>query len=126
MRIIVLMLYLIAIPVIALFAQTTDGDDAEWYLEKPIADIRFKGLENISETDLQGITSDFIGKSFTTPLFWDLQSKLFALDYFEEFVPEAIPADDSKTKVIIEFTVVERPVIDAINLAGNRSIRRND
>ena len=54
MRIIVLMLYLIAIPVIALFAQTTDGDDAEWYLEKPIADIRFKGLE---KSVLSGIYS---------------------------------------------------------------------
>ena len=126
MRVTVLALWLILISVAALFAQTTDNDEVEWYLDKQIEEIRFKGLENVSETDLEGITAGFIGKSFTTPLFWDLQSKLFALDYFEEFVPEAIPADETKTKVIIEFSVTERPVIDDINLSGNRSVRRND
>ncbi|MAG14158.1 MAG: outer membrane protein assembly factor BamA [Spirochaetales bacterium] len=126
MRNIVLLLWLILIPFASILAQATDSDDTEWYLNKPIEEIRFKGLENVAAADLEGITAGFIGKAFTTPLFWDLQSKLFALDYFEEFVPEAIPADDAKTKVIIEFSVTERPVIDAIDLMGNRSVRRND
>ena len=77
----------------ALQAQSTNAtDDEEWYLGKPIDDIRFTGLVNVSINDLEGIIAPFIGESFTTPLFWDLQSKLFALDFFEEFTPEAIPA----------------------------------
>ena len=109
------------------FLWTQSGDDSseDWYLDKPIEDITFVGLDNISITELEGIISPYIGKKFSNPLFWDLQSALYALDYFEELLPEAVVGSGGKSKVIIQFTIKERPVIDSIEIEGNRSIRRS-
>lgn len=102
------------------------GQNDEWYLDKPITEIKFEGLINISASELEGVVNPFIGQRFTDTLFWDLQSRLFALDYFEEFIPNAVPANPEKTSVIIEFSVTERPVVQEIKLSGNNSLRRNE
>ena len=101
-------------------------EQADWYVNKPIKDIHFLGLQNVSEADLEGITEQYIGKKFTDQLFLELQSKLYALDYFEIFVPNAIPGDDDYNSIIVEFDVEERPVVDEIRLKGNQNIRRNE
>jgi len=116
-----IVLLLLVIPVCITFAQEED-----WYIGKEIVDIRFTGLENISPSELEGITSQFIGETFTDTLYWDLQSKLFALNYFEQFTPRALPGDEDKNTVIIEFEVVERPVVGEIDVSGNTHIRTID
>ena len=103
------------------FAQTED-----WYIGKPIVDIRFTGLDNISPSELEGITGQFIGKTFSDTLYWDLQSKLFALNYFEEFVPKAVPGDEDNTSVIIEINVTERPIVGEVAVTGNANVRTLD
>jgi outer membrane protein insertion porin family len=104
-----------------LFPQT-----GEWYLKKKIKEIRFVGLVNVSKSELDGVVSSFIGQTFTDTLFWDLQSRLYALDYFEQFTPNALPGDESNQSVIIEFSVIERPIVDSIVITGNASIRKVD
>ncbi|MDC7225903.1 MAG: outer membrane protein assembly factor BamA [Spirochaetales bacterium] len=104
----------------AAFAQS-----AEWYVDKPISEIRFIGLVNIDQSELDGITDQFIGKNFTDTLFWDLQSKLYSLNYFDNFTANAVPMDGSREKVIIEFTVTERPLIKNIIFRGNLSITKS-
>jgi len=98
----------------------------DWYMGKEIIEIRFKGLNNVSEAELEGITEPFIGQSFTDDIFLDLQSKLYALDFFENFVPNALPGDDNYSTLIIEFEVNERPVVDEIVLKGNKQVRKGD
>lgn len=98
---------------------------ADWYIDKPIQAIEFTGLVNVRENELTGITDSFVGKLFSEPLFLDLQRRLYALDYFEQIVPNAVKADDAGSAVIIEFQVKERPVIDVIDFSGNRRIGRN-
>ena len=120
-----LILLVLSLPLMILSAQSSNSAE-DWYLQKPIEDITFKGLDNVSITELEGIIGPYIGKEFSNPLFWDLQSALYALDFFEELLPEAIEGKDGKSQVIIQFTVSERPVIDTIELEGNQSIRRND
>ena len=105
----------------AVYAQSAD-----WYVDKPIHEIRFIGLNNIDESELSGITNQFIDKNFTDTLFWDLQSKLYSLNYFDSFTANAVPLDDSRDKVIIEFTVIERPLIKSIIIRGNRSISKTN
>ena len=74
-----------------LFAQT----DTSWdYYNKPIRDIKFDGLENILVTDVTAVTNRFIGQTFTDELYADLISKIYALEYFSEVEPTAVPADD--------------------------------
>ncbi len=97
-----LILLCLSFPLIILSAQSADTSD-DWYLEKPIEDITFEGLDNISLTELEGIIKPYIGKKFTNPLFWDLQSALYALDFFEELLPEAMEGKNGKSQVVIQF-----------------------
>lgn len=104
---------------------------ADWYTDKIISDIRFKGLKNISQSEISAITAQFIGRKYSDELFWDIQGRLYALDYFEDLVPNAIPGNANISKydpintVVIEFTVTERPIVKRIQIIGNKNIRRN-
>ena len=100
--------------------------EKEWYQGKPIRDIVIKGLSSVSMNELAGIVEPYKGKSFSDDLFWELQSKLYALDYFEIITPNALPGDPNRNTVIIEFTVEERPVVGEIQFRGNRKVRTGD
>ncbi len=116
-----LVILFLCISVFSLAAQNT-----AWYMKKPIVEIRFKGLHHVTLSDLSGFTSQFTGKLYSDSLFKDMQSKLFALDYFRKFKAEAEPGDKDKKSVIIIFDVEEKPIIDKIIIKGNKSISKND
>ncbi len=99
---------------------------SDWYVGKPIKDIKFTGLEHVSENELRGIVQPYVGKEYSDELFLELQSKLYALDYFELFVPNAKAGDDDYNSLIIEFDVTERPVVERIQIRGNQSLRDPD
>ncbi|MGL4987151.1 MAG: outer membrane protein assembly factor BamA, partial [Treponemataceae bacterium] len=63
------------------------------------------------------------GKPFTDDLYNDLLNRIFALDYFEDIVPEVFPIDSEKNAILLRFTVKEKPIITKINYVGNRSIK---
>jgi len=115
----VLLLFLL-VSTVNIYSQST-----EWYVDKPIKEIKFIGLNNINETELTGIIEQFEGQHFTDTLFWDLQSKLYSLNYFESFTANAVPVDDSRNEVIIEFAVTERPLVKSIIINGNKNISKN-
>jgi outer membrane protein insertion porin family len=100
-----------------------DSLPAEWYQGKPIRDIRFNGLRNVDLAELEGITTPFKGRLFDDDVFWELQGRLYALEYFELLSPTAVPADALGNGVIIRFTVTERPIASRILFEGNRGIR---
>ena len=104
------------------FAQTNDN----WYYGKKIRNIDFKGLENVNSLELDGITAPFIGKEFTDELYLDLLNKVYALDFFEDVSPIALPGDAKGSSVVIEFTVVEKPFVAQLKFSGNRSIRASE
>jgi outer membrane protein insertion porin family len=106
---------------------TAQAADQEWYVNKPIKDFTFQGLITVKADDLKAVVKPYIGQAFSVdPLLWEIEAKLYALDYFETIVPNALPADDSKTSVIIEFDVKERPSIQAVEVTGNTSVRTNE
>jgi outer membrane protein insertion porin family len=101
--------------------------DQEWYVNKPIKDFTFQGLITVKAEDLKAVVKPYIGQAFSVdPLLWEIEAKLYALDYFETIVPNALPADDSRTAVIIEFDVKERPSIQVVEVTGNTSVRTNE
>ncbi len=120
-RLLVLLILVLASGV--LFAQTTEE---EWYLDKPIKNIEFNGLETVKQSTLEPIVRPYIGKAFTLELFWEIQGKLYALDYFQSIEGNAEPGDDTRTSVVVRFNVKERPTVSEIVLEGNRSVRRTD
>ena len=107
-------------------AQTTEANTGPWYMGKPIEAIRFEGLKHINLSDLEGITAQFIGTPYSPGVYKDLQSKLFALDFFKKFSAEAEPVDLEKNAVIIIFSVEERPLVDELVISGNKKIRKGD
>ena len=112
----------LALPVMA---QTTNPPD--WYLDKPISEIRFDGLSTVQRSDIEGVTRPYVGRKFSEALFQDLQSALYNLDYFDGLiVPTAIKANDLGSEVILLFKVTEKPVVDAIEFSGNEKLRSGE
>jgi outer membrane protein insertion porin family len=97
----------------------------EWYIGKPIKDITFTGLDTVSANELAATVQPYVGRDFSLELFWEIQEKLYALDYFESIESNALPAD-GETSVIVEFTVKEKPTVADIVLEGNRQLRRTE
>lgn len=105
-----------------LWAQIPDN----WYESKPIASIVFQGLKSVSKTEMDGIFDSFKGKPFSDATYSEILQKLYALDYFSDIVPKAVPADSDYQYVRLEFEVTEKPVITLIKITGNYQILRGD
>ncbi|MCR5046396.1 MAG: outer membrane protein assembly factor BamA [Treponema sp.] len=95
-------------------------EDEDWYMDRPITKITFKGLQSVKSSDLSGLTSSYVGQKFQD-CFYDLLNRLEALNYFEEISPGA--THDSGSGVILVLTVKERPVISSIKFKGNKKVR---
>ncbi len=108
--------------VIGLHAQVAD----DWYQNKTIRAITFEGLKNVARTELDGLLSSFRGKPYTDELYWDILQKLFALEYFDDITPVALPGDAERNSVVLQFQLVEKPVIKEIRFRGNSQIRTPD
>lgn len=98
----------------------------EWYIGKPISDIRFKGLQTISEIELRALLKTYIGKEFSESVSWEIQGKLYALEYFDLLIPSATAGDEQKSSVILEIQVKEKPSIDRVVFNGNLKIRSGE
>ena len=104
------------------FAQEPEG----WYNGKPVLEIQFKGLQNIASSELDEIFKSYKKKPFSDELYWEILQKIYALDYFTDIVPKAIPADDKYQYVFLEFIVKEKPAVNNIAFTGNSNIRKAD
>ena len=97
--------------------------DTEWYIGKPIRNIRFEGLQVVTNSDLDAIIREYRDQAFSAELWMQLLTAVYQLDYFTEIAPEAVPGDSQSRSVVILFRVVERPALRAILFDGNRGIR---
>lgn len=108
-----------------LFAQesgTSAEADANWYYGKPIKNVSFKGLRNVASKDVEGVTSSFVGKRFSDDVFADMIDRIYALEFFDDVEPEALPGDPKRNTVSIVFVVTERPVVTRLLFRGNKAI----
>ncbi|MDR1251732.1 MAG: outer membrane protein assembly factor BamA [Treponema sp.] len=113
--------FLIMVTALAVSAQEED-----WYRGKPVRDIVFVGLRNVKASELEGIIEPYKGRIFDDNIVWELQGRLYALEYFETISPSAVRADSLGEEVILRFTVTERPIVSRINFEGNSGVRRNE
>lgn len=118
-------LFLLALLLISALFQIY-GQGADWYYNKPISDVTIRGLRNIKRSDVEAVTNRFIGKEFTDELFADLLNRVFALNFFEDVDPVALPGDENYTSVKIELTVVELPVVTRIRYDGRNRMRLSE
>jgi outer membrane protein insertion porin family len=108
---------------IAGFAQQ---EEEGWYRGKLIKDIVFVGLSHVKASELEGIVDPYKGRAFEDNIFWEIQGRLYALDYFESISPAALRADAAGEEIIIRFTVTERPIVNRIVFDGNKGLRRSE
>jgi outer membrane protein insertion porin family len=123
------LLTLIACLTGAAFAETTEPQKTtseSWYQDKPIRSITFEGLKSVSRNELNGLFSSYQGKQFNDAIYWEILQKLYALEYFADITPVALPGDDSKSTVILNFKVVEKPVIKSIKFTGNKKLKASE
>ena len=67
--------------VLPLAAQSED-----WFYGKKIKSIKFSGLHYVSRSDVSGVTKSFLGKEFSDEVYFELLSRIGALDYFESLI----------------------------------------
>ncbi|MCQ2579986.1 MAG: outer membrane protein assembly factor BamA, partial [Treponemataceae bacterium] len=115
---ITLLFFVFALP---LFAQSED-----WFYGKKIKSIKFSGLHYVSRSDISGVTKGFLGKEFSDDIYFELLSRIGALDYFETFDTSILPANEKYDAVQIVFTVQENPVISEVEFVGNKRITKTD
>jgi outer membrane protein insertion porin family len=117
-----------ALAAIIIFSQTARvfAQDEGWYIGKPIERITFSGLNHVKLSDLEGITEQYTGRNFTDQIYAELYGQLYALELFEAINPSAVPSDPLGSAVVINFAVIERPVVSSIVFSGNRGIRDSD
>ena len=125
MKKVVLPALLFCIAIAVCFAQQTARGSAEWYQGMIIKNIVFSGLRHVKTAELEGIMESYKGRQFDDNLFWEIQGRLYALEYFDLITPSVERADYTGTEIIIRFTVTERPTVSRINFIGNSGIRRN-
>jgi len=118
--------FLLFIQAVLAFSQQTPQLESDWYLGKPIRDIFFTGLKNISQSELQGLVNPYRGRIFDDNIFWELQGKLYALEYFDRIETSTQPANAAASEVNIIFNVIERPVVERIVFSGISGLRRNE
>lgn len=107
-------------------AAATQADSGDWYIGKLIKEVSFKGLQSVDSKDVDGLVSSFRGRKFTEELFEDLINRIYALDYFDEVEPEAVPGDSKGNTVAIILRVTERPSVSRLFFSGNHQIRNTE
>lgn len=103
----------------AVYSQVSE----DWYVGKPIKNFSFKGLRSVQSSEIFGLILQYQGENFTDKLYTEILEKLYALDYFEDITPKAIPADEDYTSIRFEFEFVEKPFVKHIKFIGNEKIR---
>jgi outer membrane protein insertion porin family len=101
-------------------------EDYDWYYGRPISNIIFSGLRNISHHELDAIMFSYRGRIFNELLFDEILGRLYALDCFSSIEPSAQRANPEGTEVIIRFNVVEKPIISRVNIVGQSGVRRSE
>ena len=105
-------------------------EDSNWFVDKPLADFEFTGLITVSVDELRPLLEQYVEKRFTWDLFWEIQEKLYALEYFDSIEVNAEPGGTEvgteKDSVVLEFIVRERPSVSDVEVVGNRRIGRSE
>lgn len=98
------------------------ASDDEWFLDKTITSITFKGLQNVKEKEVQNLTKDYIGKTFTYDLFNELDQSFYSQPWLDYMTCDALRTDDENT-VNIDIEIHENPLISSLTFNGNSKIQ---
>ncbi len=118
--------YILSLSLVIFTIGSIHAQQEEWYWGQPIAEIRFEGLKSITQNELKGLIWPYIGQEYTDALAWDIQSKLYALDYFDLLIPDIQESKGESPAIALIFKVQEKPLIVDIVFSGNQKIRKRE
>ena len=124
MRIKVFFVLLFLLTAVCGFSQQ-EQPQQDWFTGKPINDIIFSGIKNISQSELEALVFPYKGRVYDENLYIEILTKLFALNYFIN-IDVSTQRAEGGNKVTLVFTVTEFPVIGRINFSGNSGLRRSE
>ncbi|HPX28446.1 MAG TPA: outer membrane protein assembly factor BamA [Sphaerochaeta sp.] len=102
------------------------GDAEPWYMGRPIASFVNTGLLNVKESEILDIQYEYLRKPFSDELFNELQSKLYALEYFYYFLADAERAGEGGNELSIVMHFEELPYVNEVQIEGNSGIKTKD
>ncbi|MCL2520128.1 MAG: outer membrane protein assembly factor BamA [Spirochaetaceae bacterium] len=100
------------------------AQDSPWGLT--IANISFSGLNNINQSEVNGITNPFRGQPLTPDVVNTIETALRNTGFFYTIDTQIAPGSQTATHIALLIVVEERPLIDNIRFVGNRRIRTNE
>lgn len=103
------------------------ASDAEpWYMGRPIASFVNTGLLNVRESEILDIQYEYLRKPFSDQLFNELQSKLYALEYFYYFLADAERTGEGGNELSIVMHFEELPYVNEVLIEGNSGLKTKD
>lgn len=109
-----------------LFIFPAATQESDWFEDKPLIDIKFIGINKASLSEIKAVVKDYIGMLFSRELYYEIENKLWDLDFFDDIVGDITSGDNEKLSVIIEFHIKEKPVVTEIKITGNKLITRSE
>lgn len=103
----------------------SENNQESWWENQPITGFEYRGLQNVTESQIDAITASYLNTVFTNANFGLLQGELYNTDYFWYFTAEAVHPQ-SEEGVIIRFTFSELPQIGEVVFSGNSGIKTRD
>ncbi len=118
-RIILAFLSLILL-VTPLFAE----DGGAWWDGKAMTAFRYTGLQNVDTKRIDRLLAPYLGEPFTDAVFAEMNSVLYAQDWLSYVSAEAL-TDGPEENLVIQFNIVENPMITSVTVEGESRIKQN-
>ena len=97
--------------------------DAEWWDGKTITAIKYDGLMNVSQKNIDSIIGRYVGLSYSDELYSDLSSDLYDQPWLSYFYAEAT-ADDEMLNLVLLLHIYENPIVESVEVEGNSKLKR--
>jgi outer membrane protein insertion porin family len=110
--------------ILSAVAAHAEPSQGEWFIGKRVEDFVFAGLSTVKSQDLRPIVRGYVGRPFSWDLLWEVQAKLYELDYFEDIGAEAREGAEGRQAVVLVLNVRERLSVTRVEVDGNRHVTR--
>ena len=113
-------LFLIALMPCILFAAE---ESADWWVGKAITEIKYEGLQNVTERTVNSLLSKYVNKEFTDEVAKEIDQVLYSQPWMDYYLLTAQKSEADNYSLVLNFEIVEVPQIKAIAFEGNTNLK---
>ncbi len=97
--------------------------DGVWWDGKAMTSFRYTGLRNVEERTIDRLLAPYLGQPFSDAVFAEMNSVLYAQPWLSYVSAEAL-AEGPEENLVIQFNVVENPMIASVEVEGESRIKQ--